>query len=167
MLPLVTIKNITIISTTNAMKNFVLFCCIIVSALCFSQATPKNLVNTSKKTIIDEYIIVSNYENALKQYIVNYLESKRTDYNVDPPKEILSQAKIDQFVKEFDFNNYKFSIYNSFSFISEENLKKLVTFYKSLNGELSNYSTLFLIDSLIDLNLKNKINYEIEILKTK
>lgn len=149
------------------MKKFALFCSFIVSAFCFSQATPKTLASTTKKKIIDEYIVVSNYENSLKLYIANYLESIKTDYNVTPAKEIISQTQIDKIVKEFDFNKYKFSIYNSFSVISEENLKKLVTFYKSLNGDLAENNTMFLIDSLIDLNLKNKINYEIETLKTK
>lgn len=149
------------------MKNFVLFCCLISGVFCFSQATPSALANTSKIKMIDEFIIASNYEHALRRYIANYLESVRTDFNVSPPKEVLNKTQIDKILDEFDFNKFKFSIYNSFSSISEENLKKLVTFYKSLNGDLTQYNTMFLIDSLIDLNLKLKINYEIEILKIK
>lgn len=127
--------------------------------------SPPAISNLSKQRLIDEFIEVSHYKEILSNYAKEYLELKSFDYNVDPPKQLLTKEQIHTIINKFNFDDFKISLYSSFSFISEENLKELIRFHKSIHGQLSKNNSVLLMTSAIDLNIKNQMDYAIENIK--
>lgn len=127
--------------------------------------SPPAMSNLSKQRLIDEFIEVSYYKEALINYAKDYLELKMFDYSVDPPKQKLTKEQVHTIVKNFNFDDFKVSLYSSFSFISEENLKALIKLHKSINSPLSKNNSALLMTSSIDLNIKNQMDYAIENIK--
>lgn len=126
---------------------------------------PPAMSNLSQQKLIDEFIEASHYKEALINYAKEYLELKMFDYNVDPPKERLTKKQANSIINSFNFDDFKISLYSSFSFISEKNLKELIRFHKSIGGELSRGNSALLMTPTIDLNIKNQMNYAIENIK--
>ncbi|CAM2918718.1 hypothetical protein DRF59_02985 [Chryseobacterium flavum] len=146
------------------MKSIFLLLFVVFSSLANAQTLPPPpaMANLSQQKLIDEFIEVSHYKEALINYATDYLELKRFDYSADPPKELLTKEQIQSIINNFNFDNFKISIHSSFSFISEKNLKELIQFHKSIGGVLSKRNTTFLITPDIDLNIKNQMDYAIE-----
>lgn len=146
------------------MKSIFLLLFVVFSSLANAQTLPPPpaMANSSQQKLIDEFIEVSHYKEALINYAADYLELKRFDYSADPPKELLTKEQIQSIINNFNFDNFKISIHSSFSFISEKNLKELIQFHKSIGGVLSKRNTTFLITPDIDLNIKNQMDYAIE-----
>ncbi|MBO9692913.1 hypothetical protein [Chryseobacterium sp.] len=142
---------------------FILFFAVF-SSLGNAQATPPPpaMSNSSQQKLIDEFIEVSHYKEALINYAKDYLELKMFDYSVSPSKELLSREQVKSIIKHFNFDEFKISLYSSFSFISEKNLKDLIQFHKGIGGTLSKDNSAFLITPTIDLNIKNQMDYAIE-----
>lgn len=146
------------------MKHIFLLLFIIASSLAGAQSIPPPpaMSNSSQQKLIDEFIEVSHYKEALINYAKEYLELKMFDYSVDPPKELLTKEQASSIIRKFDFDDFKISLYSSFSFISENNLKELIRFHKSINGKLSKNNSALLMTPDIDLNIKNQMDYAIE-----
>lgn len=149
------------------MKHFLLLLSIVFSSLAGAQTLlpPPAAANLAQKSLIDEFIKVSHYEEALMNYVKGYIELKMFDYNVDPPKELLTKEQARSIIRNFDFDGFKTSLYSSFSFISEEHLKELIQFHKNIGGKLSQNNSILLMNPTIDLNIKNQIDYAIENIK--
>lgn len=124
--------------------------------------SPPAMANTSQKKLIDEFIEVAHYEKALINYAKDYLERKMFDYNVSPPKELLTKEQVQSIISNFNFDDFKISLYSSFSFISEKSLKEMIRFYRSIGGQLSKDNSALLMTPAIDLNIKNQMDYAIE-----
>ncbi|MBP2618700.1 hypothetical protein [Chryseobacterium jejuense] len=123
---------------------------------------PPAMSNSSKQQLIDEFIEASHYQKALINYAKEYLELKMFDYSVDPPKELLTKEQVHTIISNFNFDDFKISLYNSFSFISEDHLKELIKFHKSIGGRLSKNNSALLMTPAIDLNIKNQMDYATE-----
>ncbi|ROI02170.1 hypothetical protein EGI16_14935 [Chryseobacterium sp. G0240] len=123
---------------------------------------PPAMANSSQQKLIDEFIEVSHYKEALINYAKDYLKLKMFDYSVDPPKKLLTKEQAISVINSFNFDDFKISLYSSFSFISEKNLKELIEFHKGIGGALSRNNSVFLITPTIDLNIKNQLDYAIE-----
>jgi len=126
---------------------------------------PPAMSNLEQKRLIDEFIDVSNYKEALTNYAKFYLELKMFDYDVSPPKELITKEQVRSIINNLNFEDFKISLYSSLSFISQENLKELIQFHKKIGGQLSKNNSVFLITPTIDLNLKNQLDYMIENIK--
>ncbi|REC49176.1 hypothetical protein DRF67_05390 [Chryseobacterium pennipullorum] len=146
-----------------------IFLMLFIAAASFTQAQafppPPAVANSSQKQLIDEFLEVSRYKEALINYAKEYLELKMFDYNVDPPKELLTKEQARTIINRFDFDDFKPSLHSSLSFISEKNLKELIQFHKGIGSTLSRDNSVFLITPSIDLNIKNQIDYAIENIK--
>lgn len=149
------------------MKSIILLFSIVISSLAGAQTLlpPPAMANVAQKRLIDEFIEVSHYKEALINYAKEYIELKMFDYNVDPPKELLTKDQARSIIKNFDFDGFKVSMYSSFSLIPEENLKELIKFHKTVGGSLSRGNSALLMTPTIDLNIKNQIDYAIENIK--
>ncbi|WP_223878113.1 hypothetical protein [Chryseobacterium vrystaatense] len=153
--------------TKGLMKQVLLFLSITLSSLAGAQTLPPPpaMANLAQKSLIDEFIKVSHYREALINYAKDYIELKMFDYSVDPPKELLTEEQAIKIIENFDFDAFKVSLYSSLSFISDANLKQLIKFHKSIGGQLSKNDSILLMNSTIDLNIKNQIDYAIENIK--
>lgn len=149
------------------MKHIFLLLFIAISSLAGAQSIPPPpaMSNSHQRKLIDEFIEVSHYKDILINYAKEYLELKMFDYSVDPPKELLTKEQANSIIKKFDFDDFKISLYSSFSFISENNLKELIRFHKSINGNLSKNNSVLLMTPDIDFNIKNQMDYAIENIK--
>ncbi|MDM1553636.1 hypothetical protein PYS58_17660 [Chryseobacterium indologenes] len=149
------------------MRYIVSFLFVLFSSFVAAQEVPSPpaMANLSKQRLIDEFIEVSYYKESLINYAKDYLELKMFDYNVDPPKQKLTKEQIHTIVKNFNFDDFKISLYSSFSLISEENLKALIRLHKSIGNQLSRNNSALLMTSAIDLNIKNQMDYAIENIK--
>lgn len=150
------------------MKHIFLLLFGIFSALAGAQELPPPaMANSSQQKLIDEFIEVSHYKEALINYAKEYIELRMFDYDVTPPKELLTKEQARSIISNFDFNKLRISLYSSFSFIPEENLKKLIAFHKSIGGTLSKNNSVLLMTDTINFNIRNQIDYAIENLKNK
>jgi hemolysin activation/secretion protein len=150
------------------MKQIILLVSIIYSSVAGAQTLPPPAAaNLAQKQLINEFIEASHYKEALINYAKNYLEGKRFNYDTNPPKELITKEQARSIIDHFDFEGLRFSLQSSLSFISEENLKELVKFHKSIGGKLSKNNTVLLMTPAIDFNVKNQIEYAIENTKNK
>lgn len=150
------------------MKYIVSLFFVVFSSLAVAQEfppPPPAMSNLSQQKLIDEFIEASHYKEALINYAKEYLELKMFDYNLDPPKELLTNKQANSIINNFNFDDFKISLYSSFSFISEKNLKELIKFHKSIGGKLSRGNSALLMTPTIDLNIKNQMDYAIENIK--
>ncbi|WP_407483439.1 hypothetical protein [Elizabethkingia meningoseptica] len=149
------------------MKRGLLLLFIILSVCGSAQQLPPPpaMSNLEQKRLIDEFIEVSNYKEALTNYAKFYLGLKMFDYDVSPPKELITKEQARSIINNLNFEDFKISLYSSLSFISQENLKELIQFHKKIGGQLSKNNSVFLITPTIDLNLKNQLDYMIENIK--
>ncbi|RXM52010.1 MULTISPECIES: hypothetical protein [unclassified Chryseobacterium] len=149
------------------MRYIVSFLFVVFSSFVAAQElpSPPAMSNLSKQRLIDEFIEVSYYKEALNNYAREYLELKMFDYSVDPPKQKLTKEQVQTIIKNFNFDDFKISLYSSFSFISEENLKNLIKLHKNIGGQLSGNNSVLLMTPAIDLNIKNQMDYAIENIK--
>lgn len=145
-------------------KQIILLFSIMLSSVVGAQAlpSPPAAANLDQKKLINKFIEVSHYEEALINYAKNYLEGRRFDYDTDPPKELITEEQARSIIDHFDFEGLRFSLQSSLSLIPEENLNKLVKFHESIGGKLSKNNTVLLMTPAIDLNVKNQIDYAIE-----
>jgi len=66
-------------------------------------------------------------------------------------------------LKKFDFDSFKkSSIYNAFAFVSEDNLKKLIDFFSSVDGKVDPFGELFISSNIVTGNFTGYLNKEIE-----
>ncbi|MCJ7934342.1 MAG: hypothetical protein MUW56_12060 [Chryseobacterium sp.] len=146
------------------MKPVFLLLFVVFTSLAEAQATPPPpaMANSSQQQLIDEFIEVSQYKEALINYAKDYLELKMVDYSADPPRELLTKEQARLIINNFNFDDFKISLYSSFSFISEKNLKELIKFHKSIGGALSRDNSTLIMTPTIDLNIKNQMDYAIE-----
>ncbi|KMQ66950.1 hypothetical protein ACM46_01515 [Chryseobacterium angstadtii] len=145
------------------MKCILLLFSIVFFSLAKAQVPPPPATaNLVQKELINEFIEVSHYKEALINYAKDYISLKRIDYNVDPPKELFTKEQARSIIDQFDFEELRFSLQSALSFIPEKNLRELIKFHKSLGGTLSKDNTILLMSPTIDLNIKNQISYAIE-----
>lgn len=149
------------------MKYIFLLLFVAFSSWAEAQMTPPPpaMANSSQQRLIDEFIEVSHYKEALINYAAEYLELKMFDYSATPPKELLTKKQAQTIISNFDFDGFKISLYSSFSSIPEENLKKLIAFYKSIGGKLSKNNSVLLMTDAINFNIRNNVDYAIENIK--
>lgn len=147
-------------------KSSFLFLCFF-SILSFAQASPPSsaVPKENQEKLIDELINVSNYKEALMNYSRVYFwgeqyKNGRRNYG---------NEEIDEVLNKFDFEKFKKnSIYNSYSFISEQKLKNLIEFFKKNGGLVDDKNNLILISASISHNLQYQLNSEMEkLLKEK
>ena len=145
--------------------SFLLF--IFFSIFSFAQKSPPAVAmpKENQEKLIDELIIVSNYKEALINYSRVYFWGEQYKNG----KKNYGNEEIDEVLKNFDFEKFKKgSIYNSFSFISEQKLKNLIDFYKNNEGLIDNKNNVILITASISHNLQYQLNSEMEkLLKQK
>ena len=140
---------------------------IFFSFFSFAQESPPPVAmpKENQEKLIDELINVSDYKEALMNYSRVYFwgeQYKNGERNY-------GNEEIDEVLKKFDFEKFKKnSIYNSFSFISEQRLKNLIEFYKKNGGLIDDKNNLILITASISHNLQYQLNSEMEkLLKEK
>ncbi len=92
----------------------------------------------AKIALMDEFIIVSNYENSLREYVSDYLwlhseELKLTDFQKEQVKKI------------FDYKVFAgYITYSSLNRVENDKISKLIDFYKSIDGGLDKEQSIFL-----------------------
>ena len=133
----------------------------------FAQESPPPVAmpKENQEKLIDELINVSDYKEALMNYSRVYFWGEQYKNG----KRNYGNEEIDEVLKKFDFEKFKKnSIYNSFSFISEQRLKNLIEFYKKNGGLIDDKNNLILITASISHNLQYQLNSEMEkLLKEK
>lgn len=147
------------------MKKIFFILLIIFSFFSYAQAPPPavSMPKGNQIALIEEFIKVSNYEESLKKFGMNYMYSKMFKYQDSKNVRILTKEQAELILRDFDFKSFKEnSIYNAFSFVSEENLKALTQFYKSLNGKIDKSGGLFINNNVIITNFTGYLNKEIE-----
>ena len=153
--------------TKTIMKQIILLVSIMYSSVAGAQTLPPPpaAANLVQKQLINEFIEISHYKEALINYAKNYLEGKRFDYDTSPPKELITEEQAHSIIDHFDFEGLRFSLQSSLSLIPEKNLKELVKFHKNIGGKLSKNNAVLLMTPAIDFNVKNQIDYAIENIK--
>ncbi len=140
---------------------------IFFSFFSFAQESPPPVAmpKENQEKLIDELINVSDYKEALMNYSRVYFWGEQYKNG----KRNYGNEEIDEVLKKFDFEKFKKnSIYNSFSFISEQRLKNLIEFYKKNGGLIDDKNNLILITASISHNLQYQLNSEMEkLLKEK
>ena len=140
---------------------------IFFSFFSFAQESPPPVAmpKENQEKLIDELINVSDYKEALMNYSRVYFWGEQYKNG----KRTYGNEVIDEVLKKFDFEKFKKnSIYNSFSFISEQRLKNLIEFYKKNGGLIDDKNNLILITASISHNLQYQLNSEMEkLLKEK
>lgn len=149
------------------MKKLSIFLLIFFSTFSFAQESPPLIAKPkeNQEKLINELIKVSNYKEALINYSRVYFWGEQYKNG----KRNYGNEEIDEVLKNFDFEKFKeSSIYNSFSFISEQKLKNLIDFYKNNEGLIDNKNDIILITASISHNLQYQLNSEMEkLLKEK
>ncbi len=149
------------------MKNSSLLFFLFFSFLSFAQESPppSAMPKGSQEKLIDELINVSNYKEALMNYSRVYFWGEQYKNG----KRNYGNELIDEVLDKFDFENFKKNtIYNSYSFVSEQKLKNLITFYKKNGGLIDDKNNFILITASISHNLQYQLNSEMEkLLKEK
>ena len=142
---------------------------LLISIFNFAQSPPPPAMPKGGQiALIDEFVKVSNYEESLKKFGTNYMYSKMFRYENGKNIRVLSKEKAEEIINNFDFNSFKNnSIYNAFSFVSEENLKILIEFYKTVNGKIDKSGGMFINNNVIMTNFTGYLNKEIEKITTK
>ncbi|MBL1222013.1 hypothetical protein JET18_14255 [Chryseobacterium sp. L7] len=145
------------------MKHILLLFSFVFFSLAEAQVPPPPATaNVTQQKLINEFMEVSHYKEALINYAKDYLDGRRFDYDADPPKELFTEEQARSIIDHFDFEKLRFSLQSALSFIPEENLKALIQFYKGLNGKLTKDNSILLMSPVIDLNIKNQMSYAIE-----
>lgn len=146
------------------MKFSFAFFALLISFIAFSQnPPPMSLPKGNQTALIEEFIKVSNYEQSLKNFGMNYMYSKMFKYENGKNTRVLTKEQAEQILNNFDFNSFKkHSIYNAFSFVSEENLKHLIELYKNLNGKINKSGDLFINSNVIITNFTGYLDQEIK-----
>lgn len=149
------------------MKKITLLLFIFFSILSFAQESPPPVAmpKENQEKLIDELINVSNYKEALMNYSRVYFGGEQYKNG----KRNYGNEEIDEILKKFDFEKFKKnSIYNRFSFISEQRLKNLIKFYQKNGGLIDDKNNLILITASISHHLQYQLNSEMEkLLKEK
>ena len=142
------------------MKKLILIFGIIFYGFAFSQPPPAVAMPIgNQEKLIDEFLLVSNYKKSIEEYSFTFLYSKMSKKINGKSVSVLDKNDLDNIVKNFDYERFKKnSIYNSFSQISENNLKSMISFYKSIDGNLTKRNDTFFINQVINNNLTSQLN---------
>lgn len=142
------------------MKKLLLVLGILFCGFAFSQSPPPvALPNGNQEKLIDEFLVVSNYKKSIDEYSFTFLFSKMNKKINGKSVSVLDKKDLENIVHSFDYERFKKnSIYNSFSQISETTLKAMISFYKSINGNLTNRNDVFFINQVINNNLTSQLN---------
>lgn len=149
------------------MRFLLTFFTFIIPFIAFSQnPPPMSMPKSNQVALIEEFVKVSNYEESLKKFGMEYMYSKMFKYKNGENIRVLTKEQAEQILNQFDFKSFKeHSIYNAFSLVSEDNLKALIEFYKTFNGKIDKSRGLFINNNVIITNFTGYLNQEIE--KTK
>ncbi len=148
------------------MKKIVLLLLLFFFVKLSAQQSPSApaMPKANQEKLIDEFIIVSNYKEAVKNYSRVYLWSQQYKNG----KRNYGNEEIDEILNNFDFERFKkTSLYNSFSLISKNKLKSLIEFYKINEGKIDDKNNILMISASISSNLQNELNKEMEKLLTE
>ena len=152
------------------MKKLLLIFGILFCGFAFSQPPPAvAMPNTNQEKLIDEFLVVSNYKQSIEEYSFTFLYSKMRKTINGKSVSVLDKKDLENIVQNFDFERFKKnSVYNAFSQVPENNLKAMIDFYKSINGNLNNRNDIFFINQVINNNLTSQLNQMAEeIIKKK
>lgn len=143
------------------------FLTFIIPFISFAQnPPPMSMPKGNQIALIEEFVKVSNYEESLKKFGMEYMYSKMFRYENGENIRVLTKEQAERILNNFDFKSFKeSSIYNSFSFVTEQNLKTLLNIYKTLNGKIDKSSGLFINNNTIITNFTGYLNQEIEKIK--
>ena len=146
------------------MKGYAYLLSLFISVITYAQAPPPAaLPNDKQVVLIEKFVEVSHYEKSLKQFGMNYMHSKMFRYANGEHCRVLSKAQAEEILKKFDFDSFKkSSIYNAFAFVSEDNLKKLIDFFSSVDGKVDPFGELFISSNIVTGNFTGYLNKEIE-----
>ena len=146
------------------MKKLLLIFGILFYGFAFSQSPPPvAMPNGNQEKLIDELLIVSNYKKSIEEYSFTFLYSKMRKTINGKSVSVLDKNDLDNIVKNFDYERFKkYSVYNAFSQISETNLKAMIGFYKSIDGNLTKRNEVFFINQVINHNLTSQLNQMVE-----
>jgi len=146
------------------MRFFLTLFTVLISFTAFAQSPPAaSMPKGNQIALIEEFVKASHYESSLKKFGMNYMYSKMSKYENGNNVRILTNKQADNILKSFNFNSFKEkSIYNAFSFVSEDNLKALIKFYRSPNAKMTNFGDLFINNDVIILNFIGYLDKEIE-----
>lgn len=146
------------------MKFLLTFFTFIIPFIAFSQnPPPMSMPEDNQIALIEEFVKVSNYEESLKKFGMNYMYSKMFKYKNGENIRVLTKEQAEEILNKFDFKSFKeHSIYNVFSLVSEKNLNALLSVYKTLNGKIDRSGGLFISDNVIIQNFTGYLNSEID-----
>ncbi len=106
---------------------------------------PPAMPSESNTVLIDKIIEVTNH----KKFFTDYCTKKVKEY---AGKSNWEEAKIKKILASLDFHDYNFSIYNSYAFYSETQLKNLLTILTDL-AKTKNSSQFILTNDMMQSNL--------------
>ncbi len=140
------------------MKKFYFVFLLCMSTTLFSQGPPSMAKPKGNQiALIDEFVKVSNYEQNLKKFGMHLIFDRMHVY--ENGKYNISQKERRDIINSIDFERFKKgSIYNAFSFVSENDLKKLINLYKNTDD----LNDLFLNNSVIIKNYSSMINRKVD-----
>ncbi|MGE8431247.1 MULTISPECIES: hypothetical protein [Chryseobacterium] len=112
--------------------------------------------SNTKSIIIDEIIKVTDFEKYFNEYCKRKINQKAKENSWD-------KNKTDKTIQSVDFKFYSPSIYNAFTFDSEENLKEILELFKKVNtNRQHSMSKLFPFDALMQYNLEGYVQMVID-----
>ncbi|MBT2620148.1 MULTISPECIES: hypothetical protein [Chryseobacterium] len=141
------------------MKKTLLTFSLLMASFLFSQDVNPPTVNkpsANNKILVDQLIESTDFENYFMAYCKRKIEQAAKNKNWD-------NSKKQKIISSVDFKLYKDTIYNAFSFDSDEDLKSMVDLFKKINKD-RNYSMskLFPFDALMQYNLEGYVETVID-----
>ena len=130
------------------MKYVLLALLFIIPTITFSQNPPPAAIPTqSNKKLITKIITISNIDNYYYDYCVNKVYEKAAQEN-------WTEEKKNKIIASINFQQYNFTIYNTFALYSEEELLKIIAVLTILNEKKSDDSKFMLINSMMLSNFE-------------
>lgn len=115
----------------------------------------------AKIALMDEFIIISNYENSIREYVKDYLWLHSEELKI-------TASQKEQVKKIFDYKVFaSYITYSSLNTVENDKISKLIDFYKSIDGGLDKEQSIFLTSYYYSNLLNENILMYIEHTKNK
>lgn len=107
---------------------------------------PPAMPKEENKTLIDKIIAISHYKRYFESYCTKKVKAFAKENN-------WNNTKIETVLSRIKFDNYSYTIYNSYAFYSKEQLNKILEVVELINKNSKQHSTMILTNLMMQSNL--------------
>ncbi|BFO64688.1 hypothetical protein [Chryseobacterium sp. KCF3-3] len=126
------------------MKKIIITFSLFIASFTFAQETappPPSMPTVENKIVIDNLIKTAGFEKYIYSYCLEKIEQAAKENN-------WNEKKTQEIIKSIHFNQFKDTIYNTFSLYSKEDLISLVKLFEKLNHNKKNINLIPISDTI-------------------